>query len=340
MNQTRCDNPGMILSTETFNTFQVDIIGPLHQCREFPCIFTCVEPNSKYSFAIPIKSTQDQEICRCLELIRFANNGFPRIILADSALFTEHALSTKVLKAEGVKIPHGLPYITRGQSAIERYNNTLMRSLIKMQTTSSQPLQNIVTPTAMHFNLTPNPILGNRTPCGMQFRQPQSTFVQLFTEIPQERMPEQAATIRDRQINFMRLKTDHIQLSVDRFMKRKKSENPLGQYDLLQVGDLCLQKQTSFLRHAAIKTQFKLSINIYEIIERVATNAFRIRNIKSNQELICAGDHLIQLRYPHEEAIKLLNNLEQCARDQDHINVIHTCSHGPIRPSSETLPQL
>jgi hypothetical protein len=72
----------------------------------------------------------------------------------------------------------------------------------------------------------------------MHFRQPRSTFVQLFTEILRERKPEQAATIRDRQINFMRLQKDHIQLSVDRFMKRKKSDNPLGQYDLLQVGNL------------------------------------------------------------------------------------------------------
>jgi hypothetical protein len=186
VNQTRLDNPGMILSTETFDTFQVDVIGPLHQCREFPYIFTCVNTNSKYSFAIPIKSTQDQEVCKCLELIRFANNGFPRRIQADSALFTEHALSTKILRTEGVEIAHGLPYISRGQSVIERYNSTLMRSLIKMQTTSSQPLQNLVTPTTMHFYLTPNPTLGNKTPCDMHFRQPRSTFVQLFTEIPEE----------------------------------------------------------------------------------------------------------------------------------------------------------
>jgi hypothetical protein len=112
-----------------------------------------------------------------------------------------------------------------------------------MQTTTSQLLQNLVTPTAMHFNLTPNLTFGNRTPCNMHFRQPRSTFVQLFTEIPRERMPEQAATIRDRQINSMRLQKDHIQLSVDRFMKRKKSDNPLGQYNLLQVGNLCLRKR-------------------------------------------------------------------------------------------------
>jgi hypothetical protein len=235
---------------------------------------------------------------------------------------------------------HGLPSISRGQSAIERYNNTLMRSLIKMQTTSSQPLQNLVTPTAMHFNLMPNPTLGNKTPCNMHFCQPRSTFVQLFTEIPEERMPEQAATIRDRQINFMRLQKDHIQLSVDRFIKRKKADNPLGQYDLLQVGDLCLRKRTSFLCHAAIKTQFKLTINIYEIIERVMTNAFRISDIKSKQELICAGDHLIRLRYPRVEAMELLNNLEQCARDQDNRNMIHTLSRGPIRPANANLPQL
>jgi hypothetical protein len=79
----------MILSTECFDTFQLDIIGPLHQSRELPYIFTCVDTNSKYSFAIPIKSTQDEEICRCLELICFANNGFPRRVQANSALFTE-----------------------------------------------------------------------------------------------------------------------------------------------------------------------------------------------------------------------------------------------------------
>jgi hypothetical protein len=124
----------------------------------------------------------------------------------------------KILQTEGVEIAHGLPYISRGQSTIERYNSTLMRSLIKIQTTSSQPLQNLVTPTAMHFNLTPNPTLGNKTPCNMHFRQPRSTFVQLFTEIVEERLLPKAATIRDRQINLMRLQKDHIKLSVDRFL--------------------------------------------------------------------------------------------------------------------------
>jgi hypothetical protein len=145
-----------------------------------------------------------------------------------------------------------------------------------MQTTSRQPLQNLVTLTAMHFNLTPNLTLRNKTPCDMHFRQPRSTFVLLFTAIPEENLPPQTAKIRDWQINFMRLQKDNIRLSVDRFIKCKKTDNPLGQYDLLQIGDLRLQKCTSFFRHAAIKTQFKLCINIYEIIERVATNAFKI----------------------------------------------------------------
>jgi hypothetical protein len=285
-----------------------------------------VDTNSKYT----------NQICRCLELIRFANNGFPQRFQADSALFTEHALSTKLLKA-GVQIVHGLPSISRGQSAIERYNNTLMRSLIKMQT-SNHPLQNLVTPTAMHFNLTPNPTLGNKTPCDMHFCQPRSTFVQLFIEIPEQRMPEQAATIRDRQIIFMRLQKDHIQMSMDRFIKRKKADNPLGQYDLLQVGDLCLRKRTSFLRHAAIKTQFKLTINIYEIIERVATNAFRISDIKTRTDLRRGPSDPIEI--PTRKAMELLNNLEQCARDQNNRFMIHTCSHGLIRPADANLPQL
>jgi hypothetical protein len=148
----------------------------------------------------------------------------------------------------------------------------------------------------------------------MHFRQPRSTFVQLFTEIPEARLPSKAAAIRDRQINFKRLQKDHIKSSVDRFIKRK-TNNPLGHYDLLQIGDLCLRKRT-FLRHAAIKTQFKVYINIYEIIERVATNAFQICDIKSNGELICTGDHLIRLRYGRTEAIQLLNNLER-SREQD-----------------------
>jgi hypothetical protein len=102
--QTKRDNPLIILSTETFDTFQVDIIGPLHQCQQFPYIFTCVDTNHKYSFAIPIKSMQDQEVCRCLELIRFANNGFPHQIQADSTLFNEYALLTKFLRTEELKL--------------------------------------------------------------------------------------------------------------------------------------------------------------------------------------------------------------------------------------------
>ena len=192
----------------------------------------------------------------------------------------------------------------------------------------------------MHFNLTPNPTINQKTPCDMHFSQPRNTFVQLFTEIPKQRLPEKAATIRDRQINFMQMQKDHIKMSVDRFIKRKKADNPLGQYDLLQVGDLCLRKRTSFLRHAAIKTQFKLTINIYEITERVATNAFRICDIKSKREMICAGDHLIRLRYPLPEAMELLNNLEKCAKEQNRENVIRTRSHGPTTPANSNQPQL
>ena len=83
----------------------------------------------------------------------------------------------------------------------------------------------------------------------------------------------------------------------------------------LQIGDLCLKKRSSFAQHSPQKLQFKVNLEAYEIIGKLATNAFKVRNLSSGEVSLLSGDVLIRVRgHTKTSLLQLVQSMEQTAQ--------------------------
>ena len=83
---------------------------------------------------------------------------------------------------------------------------------------------------------------------------------------------------------------------------------------LLQPGDICLKKRTVFPTHSPRKLCYKINFEIWKVKSRVATNSYRMVNLKTQKELIIAGDILVKLNnITEDEALNMCDEMERIA---------------------------
>ena len=90
------------------------------------------------------------------------------------------------------------------------------------------------------------------------------------------------------------------------YAKRQTKTSPTNYASRLQVGDLAIQKRTSFPAHVPRKLAFRVVIDAFEVTARVATNAFRVKSIITGNEQVLAGDFLIKIRGMDQDALRAL----------------------------------
>ena len=101
---------------------------------------------------------------------------------------------------------------------------------------------------------------------------------------------------------------------VKRFMKRQVKKSPTDYTAKLRPGMICLQKRTSFPANSPKKLCYKTTFDVFKITSKVATNSYRVRSLKSNEEKVMPGDNLIKLTNINDnEAIELIDEMERVA---------------------------
>ena len=101
---------------------------------------------------------------------------------------------------------------------------------------------------------------------------------------------------------------------VKRFMKRQVKTSATDYTSKLRPGMICLQKRTSFPASSPKKLCYKTTFDVFKITSKVATNSYRVRSLKSNDEKVMPGDNLIKLtNITDDEAIELVDEMERVA---------------------------
>ena len=67
-----------------------------------------------------------------------------------------------------------------------------------------------------------------------------------------------------------------LQHNVAAALRQKEYESPQDHAKKLWVDDLVLKKRTSFAKNVTKKTAYKLAIDAFIVVARVATNLFRV----------------------------------------------------------------
>ena len=151
-------------------------------------------------------------------------------------------------------------------------------------------------------------ILGNGqfSPKLVHFAKAPSNFLHHLGDPPADSTPAvDAARVTGELVRFHDVR-NHI--------RRTKMSSATDYTRLLREGDLCMKKRTVFPTNAPRKFCYKVNFEIWKMKSRVATNSYRMLNLKTGQEMIIAGDILVKLNHLNEqEALNLCDEMERVA---------------------------
>jgi hypothetical protein len=143
----------------------------------------------------------------------------------------------------------------------------------------------------------------------------------IFKPIPKPKNRGALKSMHEQEMATTLMERDSIVEAVKRFQSRRKNDNLLSNRHTLQRDDFVMKKRTSFHQSIAKKYQNQRLLVIYKVINRVATNSYKIQNITDPTEILYVpGDNLIQLHgYSNEDCDELLLHLKECEQTYDSV---------------------
>ena len=306
--QTRAEKTGNQISLEPNAEGAVDVVGPLASFGTSPTTgrprycFVYIDMHTRYLIAKPMTSVDDSSILEALIFVRDALSGFPKRLLMDNAIAGRNTKSAEFLKEQGVGIVHGLATISRCQAKVERAIQTLTRTLCKLHTDNGKiSFTRLVAEACIIYNNSPSDGLPKGySPKDLHFTRAPATF-------PRHKAQCEASNGLSQALQAARLASKQTVLEdVKRFMKRKQIRSPTDFSRKLKVNDLCLRKRTSFASSTPRKLAFKINIDAYQVVSKVATNAFRCRSIIDGGTSVLPGDVLIKVAALNEGELRRL----------------------------------
>ena len=113
-----------------WHTLGIDFTGGSVELKH-KILFTVIDYNSRYPFAMPVNATTAQNAIQALRIL-FAQFGFPRVIISDNGpAFTSAEFSDFCAKA-GVVHHFSAPYYPQSNGVVERFHGTLKHRLLKL----------------------------------------------------------------------------------------------------------------------------------------------------------------------------------------------------------------
>ena len=258
------------------------------------------------------RSTADNDIFRAIDHLRESLAGLPRRLQVDNALLTKHSKTRKYLESNGVRIHHGHPYVSRCQGIAEKAIGTLSTSVRKLHTAAPDtPFHHLVREATMIMNNSPHESLpAGMTPKVVHFIRPTTSFLHYDPETEVTRPKNITSAIRAAQ----KASQSGLQHSVAAALKRKEHESPQDHARKLRVNDLVLKKRTSFAKNVTKKTAYKLAIDAFKVIARVATNSFCVKSLMDDAIYCLPGDQLIKVSNLDEDGMRqLFHSMESSA---------------------------
>ena len=311
--RTNAEKTGNQISTEPNAHGQIDVIGPIKGFGQTTSgnaryILLYVDSHSRFTVAKTLTNCADDQILEGILNIKDILCGLPKKLQMDGAIATPNSRSLQFLQESGVTVNHGMAHISRNQGKVERAIGTFTRLLCMMQTENPRsPFNRLVKESTFIMNSTPSSTPPYLAPKEIHFNRAPSNFLQ-----------HTALSDASNHTNSMKAAREAskrtLLYDVKRFMKRQVKTSATDYTSKLRPGMICLQKRTSFPTNSPKKLCYKITFDALKITSKVATNSYRVRSLKTNEELVMPGDNLIQLTNINEdEAIDLIDEMERVA---------------------------
>ena len=316
--RTRPEKDGEQIITENGQLFIVDFAGPFSSFGRSSAtgrpryIFVGIDANSRYCYAVVTKSCGDDDVMEGMQEVRRQMCGFPARVACDNAIMRQNSNAKRFLEENGVSILHGMATVSRCQAKVEKCIGTLSRLITKYHTENpSLPFEKLVSEAVLTHNSTPSDALPRgMTPRQVHFVRPPISFLQYANEREITGTRSVVDAIKAARVSGY----ETLRHNVRDFLKRKARWSPMDHSRKLRVGDLCLKKKTSFPISAPRKLAFRLNIDAFIIVSKVASNAYRCRSIMDGGERILPGDVLMLVHgYTEDNLRRLVLKMEETA---------------------------
>ena len=268
-------------------------------------VFVYCDLHSRFVFSKVLSSCADKDVLGALVDLKNQLCGFPSSFLCDNALLTSRSESLKFLKENGVRILHGLAYVSRCQSRCERTIGTLFRLICKLSTDQpTLPFHRLVSESTQIINSSPSDGLPQGLcPKDVFFNSPPSNFL----------MHQSMSSAKSRGVSKLASELT-LKADVERFLKRRNDKSASDYSSRLKVGDLCLKKKMRFPNNVNKKLAFKLHIDCFKIMSRVGTNSFRCQSLRDGNNQVLPGDVLVRVKSLDEAGLlELCREMEKIA---------------------------
>ena len=117
--------------TQPFTDVAIDLVGPFPTATGgFKHMLTCVDTATRWPEAIPVKSTTNKIVIRCLTEV-FSRTGFPEKITTDNGSQFVSKEFIRWLKHRGIAHSRATPYHPQGNGVVERLHRTLNAVVLK-----------------------------------------------------------------------------------------------------------------------------------------------------------------------------------------------------------------
>ena len=293
---------------------EIDLVGPLKSFCQTSSgnpryIYLYVDNHTRFVITHVLSSTADNQIYEAILHTRNTLCGLPARLQMDNAICKSNSKTLEFLRAHGVEISHGLPYVSRCQSRVERTINSLVREICNLQTQHPRtPFTRLVADATFILNSTPCTTLGdsgnNYCPRDLHFAKCPTDFLHHRGSVPNDdQLGASARTASQRTLVN----------DVIRHLKSKKLTSPTDYNKILKPGQICLKKKSVIPTGTAKKLGYKVTFQVFQIKSRIASNNYRCLNLRTQEESIIGGDCLIKLALNAPEAIKLSEEMENLA---------------------------
>ena len=317
---THRDPQGEQISPEGGALAVIDYVGPWGSFatsgsgrRRF--IFVAVDALTRYAYTCVSDSTSDEDTLKHILAIKRQASCLFKKYQMDNAICKKHSKTKKFLEQNGVSISHGLPYNSLSQSKAERFIGTLSRLICKLHTAlPTADFQTLVAEATSIYNCSPHDSLPRGlAPRDLHYAQPAATFFNV------DSTPISGLSSKPTLLNAVKAAREAgketLKNDVKSFIRRQKFRSPRNLTSQLQIGDLCLKKRSTF-HNSAQKLQFKIDLEAYKIIGKLATNAFKVLNLSSGEISLLSGDVLIRVRgHTKASLLRLVQLMAQTAED-------------------------
>ena len=309
---SRREDDGSKIATEPNSLIEVDVCGAFNQFKSpsgrSPSYFLAIDAASRYVFTFVIYSTADAEILRCFLELRRNLNGLPSRVQCDNALLTSNSRAKQFLQQHGVSINHGHAFVSRSQSRAEKAIGSISRLIMKIHMENpSISFAKLLENSTIIYNSSPSDSLPNNlSPRDCHFVRPPTSFLHSSSDAVvdgvSKSLIESVAAARA-------AGEAALQHDVAAFIRRQKKSSPTNFTQRLLCGDHVLKKRSTWPVGTPKKYGTRVLADGFVVLDRVATNTYRVKSVVDGQIHVLPGDLLVKVRLDRDSLRTLCDHM-------------------------------